>query len=199
VHPRTLDAGGGVVFESIVEPKALEAAQRIAEATNYTGQLSFDFLRTRDGELCVIECNPRPTAGVCLMPEGMFVRGLLDPECAPLIAPAGTRRMFRGALIREMIQSPSSIPANVREIFFKHTPDVVSVRGDRWPGFFQVLSFTHAMQYVLDGGRWSDKLAHSYLHDLCWNGDPIPRRTWRPPSLPPSTGAGTRAAAMGVP
>jgi hypothetical protein len=202
-HPRTLDSAGGVVFRSIDEPEALRAAQRIAEATHYTGQFSLDFIRRHSGELCVIECNPRPTAGVCLMPEGMFVRALLDPAAEPLVAPAGMRRMFRGALIREMFQRPTSIPRNVREIFFSDTPDVVSVVGDRWPGFFQVLSFTHAIQYMLDGGRGSDKLAYSYLHDVCWNGEPIPLRTARPPVLPPRVSmraaAGTGAAAMGSP
>jgi hypothetical protein len=202
VHPRTLDHAGGVVFESIVEPDALAAAQRLAEATNYSGQLSLDFMRTADGQLHVIECNPRPTAGVCLMPEGMFVQALLDPPRSTLVAPAGTRRMFRGALIREMFLRPGSIPANVKEIFFSGTPDVVSVAGDRWPGFFQVLSFTHAIEYALDGGRGSEKLAYSYLHDVCWNGEPIPRRTLHPPRLGPGatlTAAGTGAAAMGMP
>jgi hypothetical protein len=198
-HPRTLDSAGGVVFRSIVEPKALQAAQRIVEATRYTGQISLDFIRAADGELYVLECNPRPTAGVCLMPEGMLVRALLEPEAAPLHAPAGMRRMFRGALIREMFARPRSIPQNVREIFFSDTPDVVSVVGDRWPGFFQVLSFTHAIQYMLDGGRGSDKLAYSYLHDVCWNGEPIPRRTFRRPAPSPTPTAGTRAAVFGCP
>ena len=199
VHPRTLDSAGGVVFESIEDARALDAAQRIAEATRYTGQLSLDFIREDDGELTVIECNPRPTAGICLMPSGMFAQALLDPPAAPLVAPAGTRRMFRGALIREMLQRWTSIPDNMREIFFTGTPDVVSVAGDRWPGFFQVLSFTHALKYVLEGGRWSDKLAHSYLHDVCWNGEPIPKRTSRPPRSSMSIAAGTRAAAVGLP
>lgn len=199
VHPKTLDSAGGVVFESIDEPQALEAAQRIAEATNYTGQLSLDFMREADGRLTVIECNPRPTAGVCLMPSGMFAKALLDPPLHPLVAPAGTRCMFRGALIREMVQRWTTIPENMREIFFTKTPDVVSVRGDRWPGFFQVLSFTHAIKYVLDGGRWNDKLAHSYLHDVCWNGEPIPKRTAQPPRPSVRPAAGTRAAAVGLP
>jgi hypothetical protein len=48
-HALTIDNRGGIVFESIDSPETLEAAQRIVTELGWTGQVSFDFLRTADG------------------------------------------------------------------------------------------------------------------------------------------------------
>ena len=67
-----LEHAGGIVFESVVSDETLRVARKVAQATGYEGQLSLDFLRTDRGELHVIECNPRPCAGLVVMPDAMF-------------------------------------------------------------------------------------------------------------------------------
>jgi hypothetical protein len=45
----------------------------------YTGQISLDFLVTDDG-LTFVECNPRATDGLLLMPREELAAGLLNPR-----------------------------------------------------------------------------------------------------------------------
>ncbi|MCR9159977.1 MAG: ATP-grasp domain-containing protein [Nannocystaceae bacterium] len=175
-HPKTLDSAGGIVFESVDAPKALAAAQLIAEATAYHGQISLDIMVTPDGTPHLVECNPRPTAGVSVMPMDTFVDAVLRPPIEgtnpPVdVAPAGKRAIMRGALLRDMLVDPSSIGEDLAEIF-SDTDDVYFDDDDKLPGIYQVLSLSHVIQYwKSEEGGFGDKLAAGYLHDLTWDGD----------------------------
>lgn len=175
VHPKTLDSAGGIVFESIVEPRTLELAQRFAEATGYHGQISFDFLDTPAG-LIAVECNPRPTAGVTVMPDEMFVAALTRrPDGPTAVAPAGMRRHIWSALLRDMFFHPREIPSDLAEILSK-ADDVYAPPGDRMPGVYQFLSLSHVWKYRHDRGKAEktrSDLMSGYFHDVSWDGDEI--------------------------
>lgn len=180
VHPKTIDSAGGIVFESIEEPRTLAIAQKIAEATNYHGQISFDFMSTDDGRMVLIECNPRPTAGVTVMPEEMFVEAVLgDPPARPVVAPAGTRRAIRSALLRDLFVHPTDAVETFRELL-KPGADVYFREDDRLPGLYQFLSLSHVLRYLRsDEGEDVQKLSAGYLHDVVWDGEPLDQ-----PSVP---------------
>jgi hypothetical protein len=57
-----------------------------------------------DAGMVLIECNPRPTAGVHVMPEEMFEEALLDKGGKSVrLAEAGTQRKYSVALVRDML------------------------------------------------------------------------------------------------
>jgi D-aspartate ligase len=58
IHPYEL---GAVVYcESVHDPEALDAAQRLVRATGYSGAITVEFRRdSRDGSLILIKCDPR--------------------------------------------------------------------------------------------------------------------------------------------
>lgn len=184
VHPKTIESSGGIVFESVVEPKTMEYARRFIEATGYDGQISFDFMKAEDGTFYVIECNPRPTAGVIMMPQDMFVKAVLDePPARPMVAPAGMRRHFASALVRDMFVNPREVLSDLRELL-SSTPDVYAEPGDRWPGLYQWLSYSHVLKFK--HSRWLGRrptrrrsaaaespLLEGYFHDVSWNGEAI--------------------------
>lgn len=60
-------SGASVCFEPDADPQVREWVARFVERTNFSGQLAFDFIRTEEGELLPIECNPRATSGVHLL------------------------------------------------------------------------------------------------------------------------------------
>lgn len=175
VHPKTIESAGGIVFESITDPDTLVVAERVAEATGYHGQLSFDFKRADDGRLVIIECNPRATAGVCVMPRRMFVAGMFDPvPTVPEVAPAGRRRIIRAALVRNMLLHWRDIGSDLADIL-SSTPDVYFNARDVGPGLFQFLSLVQLWDY-----RRRERPAHDrslllagYLHDATWDGEPM--------------------------
>ncbi|QDH21006.1 hypothetical protein [Saccharibacillus brassicae] len=89
-------SGASVCFEPDADPQVREWVVRFVERTNFSGQLAFDFIRTEEGELLPIECNPRATSGVHLLlaPQaagGGTSRG--DAEHAELSASGDRRRV----------------------------------------------------------------------------------------------------------
>ncbi|MDA9525240.1 hypothetical protein XI06_34275 [Bradyrhizobium sp. CCBAU 11434] len=56
--------GAGVAFAAVADPVARQFVDGLVARLNWTGQISFDFRRDAQGELYVIECNPRTTSGV---------------------------------------------------------------------------------------------------------------------------------------
>ena len=54
----------GLAFAPVADPVARKFVDGLVARLNWTGQISFDFRRDAQGELHVIECNPRTTSGV---------------------------------------------------------------------------------------------------------------------------------------
>jgi hypothetical protein len=133
-------------------------------------------MQTNDG-LVVIECNPRPTAGVSVMPTKMFVDAVLEPlRGAPKIAPAGRRRKISIALIRDMILDWKEIPSDL-DALFSSARDVYAEPGDLLPALYQLLSYAHVAAYRKSLGTGAHKrsdLMAAYFFDICWDGEPIP-------------------------
>jgi predicted ATP-grasp superfamily ATP-dependent carboligase len=176
VHPRQIEHAGGIVFESVDEPEALACAQRVVEATGYHGQISFDFRRGRRG-LEVIECNPRPTAGVHLMPDAVLVDAILGPPNGRLaVTPPGARRRYSAALVRDLVLHWDRFVDDLRWLA-RGGADVYGEPGDRLPALFQVLSLTRALAYRARHRRRTRRgttLMAAYFDGVSWDGDPIP-------------------------
>lgn len=60
-------SGASVCFQSDTGPQAREWVELFVQRTGFSGQIAFDFIRTQDGKLLPIECNPRATSGVHLL------------------------------------------------------------------------------------------------------------------------------------
>ena len=82
-YPSTFTArrNAAIVFQHVDHPAIFKWVKAFVEKNQYTGQIGFDFIETQDGQLSVLECNPRATSGVHLLashPE--FVEALLNPD-----------------------------------------------------------------------------------------------------------------------
>lgn len=172
VHPRMLDHAGGITFESVEIPETLAVARAIAEATAYHGQLSIDFMRTERG-FVLIECNPRPTGGVYVMSDRMFVDAVLEPDLGhTAVAPAGARAKVGAALVRDMLLHITEIPADVAALATSGR-DVYADVNDLVPAMFGLLSGGRVREYRRDmhveEAHRSD-LAASMFYDVLWDG-----------------------------
>lgn len=56
--------GAGVCFRPVEDFAARSFVQTFVSGTNWTGQISFDLMQTREGGILPLECNPRATSGV---------------------------------------------------------------------------------------------------------------------------------------
>jgi hypothetical protein len=172
VHPREIEHAGGIVFESVREPETLAIAQRIAEESGYEGQLSLDLRLGRDG-FVLIECNPRPTAGVFMLTDEEFERAVMaPPPREPFVAPPGRTRKFTFALLRDMALHWREIPRDLPHLL-SAAPDVYAERGDWAPALFQLLSYGQVLRYRVPRGerhRPRTRLMSAYFHDVAYDG-----------------------------
>jgi predicted ATP-grasp superfamily ATP-dependent carboligase len=172
VHPRAIEHAGGIVFESVDEPETLALAQAVAEATGYEGQLSFD-LRKTDRGMVLLECNPRPTAGVCLWTTEEFGAALFGrvPR-EPFVVPAGRRRKQTLALLRDMVVHPRDA-AEDWEHLISPANDVYADPRDLAPAFYQFLTYGLVSKYrrkrARSRNRNTDVIA-AYTFDVCYDG-----------------------------
>jgi predicted ATP-grasp superfamily ATP-dependent carboligase len=175
VHPRQIDHAGGIVFESIDEPRCLELVRRIASETTYHGQISFDFKRTNRG-MVLIECNPRPTAGVHLMTAKAFVDALLDEDARELrVSPPGLRCKYSFALLRDMLLHRGEVWDDLRHLLSDAKELIIDI-DDPLPALYQVMSYGRVYAYrkqVKVAIRQNAELMAAYFYDVCWNGEPM--------------------------
>jgi hypothetical protein len=96
--PRQRKHSTGIQFEAIDATESLKLIEPIVAELGYTGQISFDFLITDDG-LTFVECNPRATDGLLLMPREELTAG-----CSP----RGPRRSCRARTTSRRLASPTT-------------------------------------------------------------------------------------------
>jgi len=176
VHPKEIEHAGGIVFASVVDDEVLTCARRLVEATGYHGQISMDFRRGPRG-LSVLECNPRPTAGVHLMSAATLVEALLgDGDRVPAVVAEGASRLYASALVRDALLHPRALLSDLAYLF-SDAADVYAESGDRLPALFQLLSYGQVISYRLRHRRAPEraaaKLMAAYFEGIRWNGQPI--------------------------
>ncbi len=173
-HPKTIEHAGGIEFVSVDEPETLAHVERFVGETGYHGQISFDYLKHDDGVVSMVECNPRPTDGVTLMPADEFNKAVLDPGTDRFVLDAGHRSQIDFALLRDMFREPHNLPSDVRDLFA--APDVYASRHDLKPLLYEILSYSHvfAFRHHEGGPRKHTDLMAAQFYDIEWDGSPIP-------------------------
>lgn len=66
---QSMGIGSAISFVSTSHPKIYKFIQEFVAKTNYTGQISFDFIKDRNGTIYCLECNPRATSGLHLFTD----------------------------------------------------------------------------------------------------------------------------------
>lgn len=174
-HPMTIEHAGGIEFISIDEPQSVQIAKTYIEALNYHGQISFDYMKTDKG-LFMVECNPRPTAGVFMMDARDLARAVLGPVTdAPLVVQPGVREQIAIAIIRDMFRNPRDIPSDLHELF-TGGKDLYTEGGDARPLLYSVLSYARVFAFRrrmhVKKHKHSD-LMEAQFFDIAWDGRPI--------------------------
>jgi ATP-grasp domain len=174
-HALTIDNRGGIVFESIDSPETLDAAQRIVSELGWTGQVSFDFLRTDDGVHHLVECNPRPTDGCTLATSEELNAALFGPPPpAAVVVPPGRKREIKEAVLRDMFQHLGHFRSDYEAA--KGGSDVYAQHHDHLPLLYTVLSLQHVKAYRATLGidhKSREDLMAAQFFDVAWDGEPI--------------------------
>lgn len=98
-------AGAGIYFEPAADEEIRAAVTALVQSLAWSGQIAFDFRRDALGRWKAIECNPRATSGVHLLPPAALVAAF---EGAALNLRVPTPPQLNGA------PSPPVIPRAVQ-------------------------------------------------------------------------------------
>jgi hypothetical protein len=160
-------AGASLYFDPLKSAAAEDFVQRFVTRHAVTGHIAFDFMET-DGELTLLECNPRATSGVHLFPAdrpwasaywGMsFTQSDgSTPGCSKtgVLAAHGLSALRHGEF--------GKLRADLRR-----ARDTCFRRGDPWPALALPLS---GLEIAWRSLAWPVKTRHAYTYDLEWNGE----------------------------
>ncbi|MEW6280914.1 MAG: carbamoylphosphate synthase large subunit [Candidatus Eremiobacterota bacterium] len=75
----TAGQGATVAFSSLDHPATLDWVRRFVDAVSFTGLIGFDFIETAPGRVAAVECNPRATSGLHLLPPRALCRAMTEP------------------------------------------------------------------------------------------------------------------------
>jgi hypothetical protein len=166
--PRQWHHSTGIEFESIDAGESLRMIEPIVDKLGYSGQISFDFIVTDDG-LSFVECNPRATDGLLLLPEDELARGVLDSEADTFLMPPGhTVALDLAVLADGFSDRLRRLPQTVRDLARVHDA------GDGWhdplPTLYSALAVAH---FADDSLKEHEKLFVAMAGDMNWDGEPI--------------------------
>ncbi|PZO66250.1 MAG: ATP-grasp domain-containing protein [Pseudoxanthomonas suwonensis] len=167
-------------FRSVDCPPIRTVTAGLVARLGYTGQISFDWIRTADGRCHVLECNPRAISGVHLFDLHDALPAALDGSGSACIEPMHGRPRMIAAV---MASAGLLTAAKNRQLKswlhdWRQAQDVLAIRGDRVPLFGAVRDLA---SYAWQGWRQGCTLREAATCDTEWDGEPIPL-----PPAPPS-------------
>jgi ATP-grasp domain len=167
-HPRyRVGRGAGIYFEPTHLPAIRTFLEQFGTETQYTGQVGFDFIEAVDGQIYVLECNPRGTSGVHLFDDQAqaLVSALSDEHAQDVLLPTTSPRMVLFAML--LFAAPHHIFDLSFWRDFRNAHDVITRTGDRKPLPAQFLSLLEIIRRAMIHRRG---LLAAATADIEWNG-----------------------------
>jgi hypothetical protein len=166
--PRQWKHATGIGFESIDATEALRLIEPVVAELNYTGQISFDFIITDDG-LSYVECNPRPTDGVLLMPRDELAKGIIGRDGQTYVLEAGGHVQLDLAVLADGFSDHlKRLPDTIHDL--AQVQDAGKGWGDPMPTLYSALAVAHFAGQSL---REHQGLFEAMAGDMNWDGEPI--------------------------
>lgn len=167
-----LKASSSFFFESCLSPAIQKFVEAFARKMEYTGQLSFDWVEADNGDVQVLECNPRAISGVHLFG--------LDDALPAALAGTGPGCVFPGTDTARMISAVMLFAGGTQAVRdsrvrqwwrdFRRGNDVITVPQDLLP-FFGGLLDLGSYARLAAGDRCS--LRQAATCDTEWDGEPL--------------------------
>ncbi|UQX12591.1 carbamoyl-phosphate synthase large subunit [Candidatus Mycobacterium methanotrophicum] len=166
--PRQRKHSTGIQFEAVDATESLKLIEPIVAELDYTGQISFDFLMTDDG-LTFVECNPRATDGLLLMPREELAAGLLAPRPETFVLQPGGRVQLAFAVLADgFADRLDRLPETIGDL--AQVRDAGSGWHDPLPTLYSTLAICHSV-----GQSFREHMGKvvAIAGDMAWDGEYI--------------------------
>jgi hypothetical protein len=159
-------------FESAAVPAIDKFVARLVRETGFTGQISFDWIMGEDGVPTVLECNPRATSGLHLLPGDADLLRLLNGS-AGLSFDADSARPAMLAALMLVPGLPTSLMDGTlarwrRDWLRAH--DVLANKSDRAPALGAMRDL---LSFFAQSLRQRCTMREAATRDIEWDGGPL--------------------------
>lgn len=165
--------GASIQFTSEEDFGALPVVERIARGSGLTGVIGLDMRLDGEGRPVLLECNPRCTNGLFLIPDEWVVDAIVGAPQGCRTVPAGRRRQWDLELL---IPRFNRLPPwrTARELLSGTDPTFTL--HDLEPGLVMMGNLLHFTVHMLRGGH---DLVSSFEEDVVWDGQTVDRAELR--------------------
>lgn len=160
----------GIEFLAIDSTATLAYTERLVAAldSEYTGQLSFDFVNN-EGQLYAIECNPRSTNGVILLGAAELADALQATDQPTIVVEPGVAREVSLAVLADAFTEPlKHLPTSLHDLI--HVQDIGK-------GWHDSIAMMWSPATLVHGAKMAHGKHQAILgalgEDIVWNGEPI--------------------------
>ncbi|MEP3277237.1 MAG: hypothetical protein ABJN26_16575 [Stappiaceae bacterium] len=160
--------GAGIFFEPFECGAVADFVATYVRRTNWTGQISFDFMQEEQGDILPLECNPRSTSGVhFFLDSHSFAVALLDgkgPMEVSIKRPQAIKFAMLSYGILQAVRA-GHIGAFIQD--YQRSVSALSWAGDAKPAISQ---FIPIGEIVMRAVRHRCSLTDATTRDIQWDG-----------------------------
>lgn len=166
----TAGQGASIHFSYANHQGVREFVSRFVDLQQFTGQIAFDFIEDRAGQLYVIECNPRLTSGIHLFADQMQVAEAFFGKKCEVFVPRGNQAFMLGmAMLAYGLPAVRNVAEGRRWLRDYHdSRDVLWRNSDPLPYFQQLRMLTDLAKQGLQTGK---SMMECSTSDIEWNGE----------------------------
>jgi hypothetical protein len=159
-----------LVFKHLDHPGIFNWVRTYVENNQFTGQIAFDFMETRDGRLSALECIPYATNGVHLLVSNpKFIEAFFNPQLTCVLPADQYSHMLSTAMVL------NGLPAAIKQkrvrkwlsTFFT-SDDVILDYKDPLPFLLQLRSL---ISYLMSSQKNKITLREARTFDIEWSGE----------------------------
>lgn len=167
-----LEASSSFLFEAHDSPRIHAFVENFARKMNYTGQLSFDWIEAGNGDVQVLECNPRAISGVHLFGPDDALPAALAGTAGTCVTPvtSGPRMIAAAMLCAGGVQALRARHVGRWWRDFRRARDVIVTPGDALPFLGGLLDMASYTGLAL---RNRCSLRQAATRDTEWDGEPL--------------------------
>jgi predicted ATP-grasp superfamily ATP-dependent carboligase len=167
-----LSGSSSYYFDAVSVPAVQGFVEKIIAKIGFTGQISFDWIQEADGNLCVLECNPRAISGLHLFSVEDPLPGLMYEDKAATVVLQGVAPRMVGAVMLG-VGLPTAMRAGRLQSWYndwRRATDVIAPSHDRKPALGALADLCSFAGLALQS---RSSLRAATTRDIEWDGETL--------------------------